>query len=697
MTTLENNIEISFWQLLSATSKIVIPIIQRDYAQGRSDDKTKEIRTRFLGKIINVLSHSETDNQKKTYPLELDFVYGNIENNVFQPLDGQQRLTTLFLLHWYIAHKIKKLSGNKNEFLRFTYETRISSREFCSELVNKGNNLGKGEAISEQIKDSTWFFLSWENDPTIKAMLIMLNDIEKQLVGKNLTELWTKLISKNPPIIFHFKELKDIGLTDDLYIKMNARGKELTDFEHFKALFEKHIDEKEWEAEITSPQHTFSHKIDTIWTDLFWKHRGEDNLVDNEFIKFISGLAINAYAKNQEIYESIEEERKTRERLEGENQKNITDEAVKRERIENRIQALFNNPSDINPEDFPNEISFNYLDKCFDIYSKSNYDLLLPDKLLLWNFCENKKVKINNNTEADNTLFIEFIKGAETTYKQRALFYAQTLFLLKQEDFVAESFFNWMRVVRNIVQNSTINSATTFIGSVGLISEISKGCDYIYKYLAQNPIKSSFASNQIKEEVLKSALILKSSNNKDVIFATEDTNFCKGKIKFQLYCVDFEKIEDSFDSKALSDIQKVISNHLNMDEISNKFRRAMLTIKINDFYTYWGTWSYGTDSYKRCLIKDVLDLKNNFTEGYYKDYLKDLLLQLVDKNLDEIIIEYSCPQEMPNWKCRLIKEPDLLETYCYSHFFGIQNDNTCCYLFIGKKRPSNRKECEKVQ
>jgi hypothetical protein len=36
-------------------------------------------------------------------------VYGDVRAGVLQPLDGQQRLTTLFLLHWYVASRADKL------------------------------------------------------------------------------------------------------------------------------------------------------------------------------------------------------------------------------------------------------------------------------------------------------------------------------------------------------------------------------------------------------------------------------------------------------------------------------------------------------------------------------------------------------------------------------------------------------------
>ena len=690
---LERLNSISFWELISEMSKIQIPIIQRDYAQGRDNEKTNKIRSSFLKSIIEAV---ESEKAK----LELDFVYGNVEKDVFQPLDGQQRLTTLFLLHWYLALITGNLLNTKNHFLKFTYETRISSREFCYELVDKGEFLGEGKIISEKISDSNWFFLSWKKDPTIKAMLVMLDSIKERLKGKNEEELkkyWQKLTSENPPITFNFKQINDIGLTDDLYIKMNARGKALTEFENFKALFEKHIEINKWETDNLSLTQTFSHKIDTIWTDLFWKHRGVDNQIDNKFVKFVSGIAINNYAQNLDIYKNKEEDQNTRNFLEEKKDKNITELAVKRERIERRITALFNNPADVSPYDFPTKESFEYLKKCFDVYSKNQNDELLPANLSLWDFCITKKVKINSDKEIDNNLIIEFIKETETTYSQRVLLYAQTQYLVNLESFNSESFTEWLRVVRNIVQNATIDSATTFIGAIGLIKELSNGFSDIYKYISQNEVQSTFASNQTSEEVLKSSIINKSIDNKKVIFSIEDTNFFKGQIAFALYCVGVENKEDSFDANLLNSIYKIVVEHFNTNELTNKFRSALLTVKANDYYNYWGTWSYGTDSHKRCLIENTLELKSNFTHGFYRSYLKDLLLKMVNMNLDDIINKYLCPQEMLNWKCRLIKEPELLDLYCQAHFFGIPNDNSCCFLFKGKKRPSSRQECEKIE
>ena len=111
--------------------KVIIPIIQRDYAQGRKDDRQiEQIRKGFIKNLFDHLVSS--------VPLELDFIYGALHQDELELLDGQQRLTTLFLLHWYLANRteeqLQKIEIKKN-LSQFTYQTRVSSRMFISELI----------------------------------------------------------------------------------------------------------------------------------------------------------------------------------------------------------------------------------------------------------------------------------------------------------------------------------------------------------------------------------------------------------------------------------------------------------------------------------------------------------------------------------------------------------------------------------
>lgn len=79
---------------------------------------------------------------------------------VMTPLDGQQRLTTLFLLHWYAAGFSKEpVSESERKFLKnFSYETRADARIFCESLC--GFVPGKlQKKLSETIIDQSWFLL----------------------------------------------------------------------------------------------------------------------------------------------------------------------------------------------------------------------------------------------------------------------------------------------------------------------------------------------------------------------------------------------------------------------------------------------------------------------------------------------------------------------------------------------------------
>lgn len=658
MSAVTTNTAVSFWQLI-AEHKIEIPIIQRDYAQGRDDDKTKKIRNGFLKNIIDSL-------QSESSSLELDFVYGKVINDVLQPLDGQQRLTTLFLLHWFVALKTNKLSENKSAFLKFTYETRISSREFCNELVKNWNDLGEGELLTDKISDSKWFVSSWKKDPTIKAMLTMLDAIEEKLKNIDAEELlffWKQLTSETPPITFNFKKLNDIGLTDDLYIKMNARGKSLTEFENFKARFEKYIKESncdkiDWEADYKDkPRETFAHKIDTIWTDLFWKHRGNDNLIDNEFIKFIAGIAITTYAQNLEIISNAEDEERTRKSLE-EKSKAITADAIKRDRIERKIQLLFNSPEEVNPDDFPTKKAFDYLISCLDYYSNGTNDEILPNDLPLWDYCKNGKVEINNISKINNNLFVELIKNSETSYKQRVLFFAQTQYLLDSRGFNQEFFSHWMRVIRNIVQNITIDSAAGFIGAIGLINELSIGSSNIYEYLAKNEIKSGVASIQTKEEKLKAGLIL--NNWKSQIFKIEDDSFLKGEIKFLL---DYSKTSDVCvyeKFKTLTDIFLLL-----FESKDDLLRRALLT---QDDYPMWDGYTSSLETHRYSLLHSDNEWKNAFRKS--SGEFNNAVLKLISHN--HIITE-----ERSNILNNIIQNAEPLDDYRHHLVNNIKLLNNC--------------------
>lgn len=260
--------------------EIQIPLIQRDYVQGLApDNKTQEKRDDFVTKLLNALLPDGT-----TY--NLDFIYGAREtfgvdtnqNNqgAFLPLDGQQRLTTLYLLHWCLLqmsqpHDEAASDEEKNVFesrrqmlSRFSYKTRISSKRFCEKLISTNF---KNTELVDQIKAKYWYDNDVKADPTVRSMIDMLTLIEKMLVEKpyceHLHDMATNLFEQDR-VTFSLLDMQQYNLTDGLYVKMNARGKELTPFENWKAEFIALI------SDHSEDKKRFTKGIEHEWNDVFW-------------------------------------------------------------------------------------------------------------------------------------------------------------------------------------------------------------------------------------------------------------------------------------------------------------------------------------------------------------------------------------------------------------------------------------------
>lgn len=254
---------------------IEIPMIQRDYAQGRNDEKTNYIRDKFLKDLHRVMLATQNESDKS---LNLDFVYGYIKNSTFIPLDGQQRLTTLYIIYWFLAFK-DGACFFENGLHLFSYKTRQSAKEFLKSLNTEQNIEKIRIEIDENLKDivciiknQPWYNLKWDYDPTVKAILQTLTD-----VSILFSDISFDTLKQKRPVNFHFLQINEYGLGDNLYIKMNARGKPLSDFENFKASFENVI------SSHTSSK-LFIEKIDGVWLDAFWRFTTEsyDKIIDVE-------------------------------------------------------------------------------------------------------------------------------------------------------------------------------------------------------------------------------------------------------------------------------------------------------------------------------------------------------------------------------------------------------------------------------
>ena len=318
-----NDQEYTFQKLLEQYDKILVPMIQRDYAQGRTDKKATDVRNNLLTDIF-----SDKD-------VHFDLVFGSKERRIidgketscFIPVDGQQRLTTLFLLYLY-GQKTGK-TNTELDLSKFSYDTRRAASDFCKSITSEEWFFPNDKKVSEVIKDSSWFMNYWEKDPTVEGMLNMLDAIHekcKEITGyPNLNK-----------VTFFFFDLESNGLNENLYLKMNSRGKPLTAFENLKAKIEKvlpedlEIEEKcfpkpKCDAAPEDFKGKWKHFMDRNWTEAFWDSANPEKY-DVSIAKFIVRFLAGYWAAfGQETAEKTTTEDLKKVNRKEQNDKNYSD------------------------------------------------------------------------------------------------------------------------------------------------------------------------------------------------------------------------------------------------------------------------------------------------------------------------------------------------------------------------------------
>ncbi|MCP5018123.1 MAG: DUF262 domain-containing protein [Ketobacter sp.] len=510
---MSEGMSLTFYGLFDVVDSVVIPILQRDYAQGRIEEA--EVRNLFLRSLHDALLKEQTDSPQA---LDLDFVYGNYEEGdlkAFSVLDGQQRLTTLFLLHWFLAVKNDRLADFQSRFVttdgrsRFTYKTRPSTTEFFNALNNRNFEFSEGKKISDQMRDGQWFFLSWMNDPTVQACLYMLDAIQG-MFSEYSGDLYEKLTDTDAPCItFQFLDLHSFGLSDELYIKMNARGKPLTVFENFKAKLEQIIQsfDAPWpqyrlpfSESFVDGYDYFVHKIDTDWADLFWPYRkvcSKDNTFDDEMMNlFRLIIAYQFILDNRESSSSSDQEKGT----------------------------FFGFAGSLRQLTIGKYEQLNCFNKELIIRLISVFDLIYSDGLDRHAI---KEYLSDQYYYGEEDTFKKVLNNS-ATYDDKLRFFAFYEQVSKSKDLAELT--DWVRVIYNLTENTIINTADEFFKALYAIEDLSKSGMPVLEALRSNQTITGFSGPQILEERIKANLLLKSETWRDAIVKAERHPFFKGQI-----------------------------------------------------------------------------------------------------------------------------------------------------------------------
>lgn len=540
--------------LCEAYQKIEIPIIQRNYVQG--NDKT--IRRHFVKYLVKALTQQS--------PVELDFVYGAerqdtqltdncAPNNcapqvgkVLIPLDGQQRLTTLWLLHGYLLafeqvnNNPEQLSPEEREtqcqlLARFVYETRQSAKDFCGYWLQEVTQRACQELVdkpSEYLRNCAWFDPEWEKEGTVTAMLGMLDE-----VATKHAELQEVPFSRLDCIRFYYLPIEKFGLSNELYIRMNARGEQLTSFEHFKSSFYKVIQDH-------SSLSAIKEKMEYDWVDALWQYRPKDtHVTDHPFMKCLSFatevLHIKGYDKG----------------------------------TEDNIESVYKAPKAVT-----------YLEQtldCVENLKGIQYDNLLKDK----------------NAKTFQEILARMLTIGTNDDVERILLYTAIAYV--QHHNTINGIVPLLRVVRNLSTN-TVKQKIDSTKIYPSLDELVK-VPNIYDYLAhlQGDI-SGFSDTQLEEEKAKAQLRLARPEVNVLLDEIED--FFSGKV-FNLLCevaetatlnewveqpqrIDLDTLQRTFKAyQCLSEMPRIkVTKHskLKKDTTHCGFREILGDLLMTDIY-----------------------------------------------------------------------------------------------------------------
>ena len=685
---------------------IRIPNIQRDYAYGRTDSETEEKRQEFIDDISDFLKNGNG----KYY---FDYVFGSIvEDGRFILVDGQQRLTTLFLLYFYFSIFEVDIIGGKNhyhEFVEFMsrstggekcssrllYETRESSRDFCNALVQKSNansfekiKLKTNQSLSDYLMDQKWFFYHWKNDSTVRGMLVFLDSIHSRFEGEDCHGYYAKLDS----IVFEMVDLNKTTSNEtepysvekacELYIKMNSRGKRLTRFENLKNTLGDYYNKINSDIMVL---------LDINCTAALWdyykktrlENKGEKTIfVDNGLLAIINTIFIN------ELSVICPENKKTEQYI--------------KKWLGKTLIIPFTDYKEILKSDDGKNIADNLYACLKALFKKdSNGEYSVPNRMQGFIYYDETAV-------FDNVLGNS---NKSAIHIDRLRFYAYCCFLRKYSDKMESDDFSshlkdWMRLASNLLYNSRelINTWSAFITAIKSIDRI---CYYTlsdcYKKMTDS---TGFKKTVFDHEKEKLKLINADRESKeqqgdgtgweDAIKSGEETTFAyfSGQIRFSLNsCNNNVEVFKEYisimsrlfigENACLKDVETdgaFVRSLLSMGNANGEYYLELEKSNVYDLYGYKGGYDKDWSCYCRNaplgnleVFKSVIDYLRDKMKLDKDSSIKDLLERVVDDNTNNNGTE---------WKWKIINSPELFKEYC----FDLNNTGGGCGFFEDKRR-----------
>lgn len=535
--------------------KIEIPMIQRDYAQGRISQKI--IAEDFVKEILLVLSGKKAN-------LHIDFIYGYQNKNKFILIDGQQRITTLWLVTVLFYKLFDEIEEIKDIVSNFSYNTRKSAKEFCKNLITD-YKLVKEKTPKEQIFSNPIIkTVDLRNDPTVKSMLNMLDIIYNIYIQDYVEDINCDIYKKNiKNITFSLFNMGDYLLGEELYIKMNARGKQLSPYENIKAFIEEDM----------KNDHEILVNIDREWSDFFFDVKSKEYFDERGYVCIATITTFLHYIEKQDLYER--------------NKFSELRSKIKTRKIDKEFFTILRNKNHIQ-----------LVTEFIALLGDDEYKNSLSDLNIM---------KYQLKAESFN----KELPNIEFAFMYGILFYLKNILEVKKEtnlekQFNQQIFTDYYRICKHLILNDRMDedgAVLNVIKKIGIVSNClvdvlnSNSNNSIYDYLSKQESKDRI----LNCEIIKASLIVESRNNGDnwesilnilsnnsfyIGWIDFIINYCKqnDKYNFKLFC-QYANICIELSEKIFCEDEKIDINVLKL------FLRALLS--VGDYGFYSTNWFYG--------------------------------------------------------------------------------------------------------
>ena len=579
---------------LFSQNNFIIPEIQREYVWGNHKKVVLGFFNELKKKIgQGCLSCNQPAGESKInigflYSYKPDYVKISEDRYLDENLiDGQQRITTLFLLLFFCSIQ----EGKKQDFLSlirfeemlemsFTFKVRETTKRFLLELVAKVKTKEEFLNLDKQI----WFLSDYQNDISIQAIVKTLKYIHESFDSE--TRYYYHLLSN--VVFWHFKtEATSQG--EELYITMNARGQDLTHNELVKA-----------SVMMTSDDITESGKKWEDWQQFFWKNRLDKKSVNQSADQGYNGLlniasGLEAYLKTSAKSEFVSLE-------ETENQLSISV-------IEQYVNALkfVQNNKDVFKSNYENKYT-GWVDKAVG---------------LLWEL-------VHSSTD----WFIDYNDANRGTERRNMAFVWSILYYVAQSDIhdrlSLDDVFRYLRIVY-VRYNNRDRSVSPIMGRVDNIIHTSP---WDQSLLINEEIqKYKFVQNQNLEEVKSYESIIWEIEDHPLNLNGENL----GNINSS-HVVDFES---NISLPELQHIKNTFYKVLPVNQKGNFVGAKNLQTLLFFYGKYWRDkwasyyWRHEFDEWGR-IVRD-----QDAAEGVFKTFFNDVLRTELDDLYSQKVVGFD--------------------------------------------------------